>query len=298
MVVDGERETAPGAAGELLVGGACLALGYWGNPAATERSFVRLTGSGDRWYRTGDLVRRNDEGELEFLGRIDRQIKVRGVAGGAGGDRGAVLGRCPGVSDVVVDWDQDAARLTAYVVGGADGGDAHAASALTGFAPPAAARRDGAAALRLPRPDPHDGPWEGRPDGTRAHSLTPVRAAPRRRGPHRGRGRRHTRPFRVRPRRQVCWSPRPAVDRSRSGRDRPGGTCRSGGSTTADGRRRRHRNGRRWRTGRRYRSGRRRRTGCRPRGMNAGASPCGTSCATGPCTTCCRPGRCAAWRTC
>ncbi|MCG0066859.1 amino acid adenylation domain-containing protein [Streptomyces tricolor] len=133
MVVDGERETAPGAAGELLVGGACLALGYWGNPAATERSFVRLTGSGDRWYRTGDLVRRNDEGELEFLGRIDRQIKVRGVRVEPG-EIEAVLGRCPGVSDVVVDWDQDAARLTAYVVGGADGGDAHAASALTGFA--------------------------------------------------------------------------------------------------------------------------------------------------------------------
>ncbi|MYX27467.1 AMP-binding protein [Streptomyces sp. SID8381] len=132
MVFDGERETAPAAAGELLVGGACLALGYWGNPAATQRSFVRVTGSGDRWYRTGDLVRRNDEGELEFLGRIDRQIKVRGVRVEPGEIEG-VLGRYPGASDVVVDWDQDGARLTAYVVGGADGGEAHTRSGLTGF---------------------------------------------------------------------------------------------------------------------------------------------------------------------
>ncbi|MFF9348226.1 amino acid adenylation domain-containing protein [Streptomyces sp. NPDC014734] len=131
MVFDGERETAAGTEGELLVGGGCLALGYWRNPAATERSFVRVTGSDRTWYRTGDLVRRDDAGELEFLGRIDRQIKVRGVRVEPGEIEG-VLGRCPGVSDVVVDREPDGDRLTAYVVGDADGG-AHSASALTRF---------------------------------------------------------------------------------------------------------------------------------------------------------------------
>ncbi|MEU6369404.1 amino acid adenylation domain-containing protein [Streptomyces sp. NPDC046931] len=132
MVLDGQRQAGTGAAGELLVGGACLALGYWRNRAATERSFVRVTGSAGRWYRTGDLVRRNDEGELEFLGRIDRQIKVRGVRVEPGEIEG-VLGRYPGVNDVVVDWNQDQSLLTAYVVGAPDGVDRRSASALKQF---------------------------------------------------------------------------------------------------------------------------------------------------------------------
>ncbi|MEU6664838.1 amino acid adenylation domain-containing protein [Streptomyces sp. NPDC046727] len=133
MVADGTAEAESGAPGELLVGGACLALGYWRNQAATESGFVRVGGSAQRWYRTGDLVRRNDEGELEFLGRIDRQIKVRGVRVEPGEIEG-VLGRCPGVNDVVVDWDQDEARLTAYVVGDAHSDAPRSAAALKEFA--------------------------------------------------------------------------------------------------------------------------------------------------------------------
>ncbi|WP_225827509.1 amino acid adenylation domain-containing protein [Streptomyces naphthomycinicus] len=133
LVLDGEREAVAGAAGELLVGGACLALGYWRNPAATGKSFVRLSGSGRRWYRTGDLVRRNDEGELEFLGRTDRQIKVRGVRVEPGEIEG-VLGRCPGVRDVVVDRDRDGAALTAYVAGDPRDAEPRSAAVLKEFA--------------------------------------------------------------------------------------------------------------------------------------------------------------------
>ncbi|MEK0098077.1 amino acid adenylation domain-containing protein [Streptomyces sp. NPDC056121] len=133
IVFDGERETASGAEGELLVSGGCLALGYWRNQSATGRSFVRVTGSPDRWYRTGDLVRENDKGDLEFLGRIDRQIKIRGVRVELGEIEG-VLGRHPGVDDVLVDWDQDGARLTAYVVGDEARADARSSSLLNEFA--------------------------------------------------------------------------------------------------------------------------------------------------------------------
>ena len=71
----------PGAAGELVVGGDGLALGYLGDPELTASRFVEdLHGPdpGGSLYRTGDRVRWRPEGTLEFLGRIDRQTKVRG----------------------------------------------------------------------------------------------------------------------------------------------------------------------------------------------------------------------------
>jgi amino acid adenylation domain-containing protein/thioester reductase-like protein len=65
--------------GELLVGGAGLALGYLGDPEFTARKFVRYpTQTGPLVYRTGDRVVRNERGELEYRGRLDRQIKLRG----------------------------------------------------------------------------------------------------------------------------------------------------------------------------------------------------------------------------
>jgi amino acid adenylation domain-containing protein len=66
-------ETSPG---ELYLSGACLSDGYVGDPAATERAFVQTVRG--RSYRTGDLVVRNAEGDFEFLGRTDRQLKIRG----------------------------------------------------------------------------------------------------------------------------------------------------------------------------------------------------------------------------
>jgi acyl-coenzyme A synthetase/AMP-(fatty) acid ligase len=65
------------AAGELLVAGSSLMTGYWNRVEATERAMHSDT-DGTRFYRTGDFVRRNAQGDLVFLGRRDRQVKVQG----------------------------------------------------------------------------------------------------------------------------------------------------------------------------------------------------------------------------
>ncbi|MFJ5520887.1 amino acid adenylation domain-containing protein [Streptomyces griseoluteus] len=78
------RTAEPGEIAELLLAGPALARGYRNLPDQTDHSFVVLaepegeTGSEERWYRTGDLVRQDTEGRMMYVGRADRQVKVRG----------------------------------------------------------------------------------------------------------------------------------------------------------------------------------------------------------------------------
>ncbi|MBA1228148.1 amino acid adenylation domain-containing protein [Pseudomonas viridiflava] len=80
-VLDAQQQpVTPGEAGELYLSGSGVARGYRNRPEDTTRSFVRLPGleGAERYYRTGDQVRLNDNGLIEYLGRMDRQVKVRG----------------------------------------------------------------------------------------------------------------------------------------------------------------------------------------------------------------------------
>lgn len=82
FVVNSEQQpTAPGEVGELYIGGTCLARGYLNQPELTERQFVHCTlGSKHplRLYKTGDLVKKNQQGDIEYIGRNDKQVKLRG----------------------------------------------------------------------------------------------------------------------------------------------------------------------------------------------------------------------------
>ena len=110
-----------GAPGELYIGGAGLARGYLNQSGLTAERFIPHPFSdepGARLYRTGDLVRYLPDGCLEFLGRIDDQVKVRGFRIELGEIASVLLGH-PEVKDVVVVLNEVEAekRIVAYVVG-------------------------------------------------------------------------------------------------------------------------------------------------------------------------------------
>lgn len=108
--------------GDLYIGGAGLARGYFGDEAKTRASFLRHPATGERLYRTGDLGCYLPSGDIEFLGREDFQVKVQGYRIELG-EIEAVLLRQPGVRAAVVaalGERQGGKRLVAYVVLGDD----------------------------------------------------------------------------------------------------------------------------------------------------------------------------------
>ncbi len=138
-VLDVRGRPAPsGVPGELCIGGAGVAPGYHGRPELTRERFVRDrhgVADGGVLYRTGDRARFLNDGRLRILGRLDRQVKVRGFRIEPG-EVEAALGALPGVAGCAVAVREAApgdARLVAWVVGQrGEGGAGLEAGALRG----------------------------------------------------------------------------------------------------------------------------------------------------------------------
>jgi amino acid adenylation domain-containing protein len=121
-LLDGHGQQVPvGATAELFIGGEGLALGYWSRPELTAQKFVHDHMSaepGGRLYKTGDLARFRGDGRIEFLGRADHQVKIRGHRIEIS-EVEAVLEEHEDVRECVVTAQVDASgenRLTAYLV--------------------------------------------------------------------------------------------------------------------------------------------------------------------------------------
>jgi amino acid adenylation domain-containing protein/non-ribosomal peptide synthase protein (TIGR01720 family) len=140
-VLDEWGQLAPaGAAGELYIGGAGLARGYWNRPDVTAERFAPDEFSGEaggRLYRTGDQVRWRWDGELEFLGRLDGQVKLRGYRIELG-EIEAILKQRAEVEQVTVVMREDEPgqrRLVAYLTAKAQVGSSELREYLKGRMP-------------------------------------------------------------------------------------------------------------------------------------------------------------------
>jgi amino acid adenylation domain-containing protein len=130
-ILDGQRQQVEvGVAGEMYVGGAGVARGYWNRPELTAERFIlhpwsntwsdtwSEQGKSDKLYKTGDLARYLPNGDIEYLGRIDNQVKLRGFRIELG-EIEAVINQHPLVIEAVVMVREDQPgdqRLVAYVV--------------------------------------------------------------------------------------------------------------------------------------------------------------------------------------
>ncbi|NUS43212.1 MAG: non-ribosomal peptide synthetase, partial [Mycobacteriaceae bacterium] len=146
LLDDRLRLTPPGVVGEIYLGGTQLARSYHARGAATAERFVADPfAAGGRLYRTGDLARRNHVGDLEFVGRADEQVKVRGYRIELEEVRAALTSH-PDIRDCVVAVVGDAAVgtvLAAFLVPAGPAPDldrvrAHAAAVLPEYMVPAA----------------------------------------------------------------------------------------------------------------------------------------------------------------
>jgi len=133
-ILDRRGEPVPGGVpGEIVIGGLGVVRGYLNRPDLTAERFVgHPLRPGERAYRTGDLGRLRDDGKIEFLGRLDHQVKIRGHRIELGEIEAALIGH-PVVEQAVVVAREDTAgdvRLCAYFI------------AAGGVAPPAGVLRD------------------------------------------------------------------------------------------------------------------------------------------------------------